>query len=250
MPYLIYNDMKFIITLISIQTVCTVASFNSCGQSNLSFSVPGIWSEVKLKDNWTPSTAPNYKEYNSGSSMGYGINLHYSFQPKFLLNNKNIYIHIGTGYFKQQFNVTRPFDYNSPAELIFYTDHYSYHCWQGLVGMSYNYPLKKNYFLMGALSYSFQYSFRQEYTPTYSTGTNFFTQVNHDKINFGKVVSLNVGLNKYLGRKLFLGLYLVAPFYIRWRNDKIFRNDPITYYHPKFSLGTFLSVAYRISKKS
>lgn len=236
---------------ITILVVCTLTTFNSCGQSRLSVSAPVIWSEVKVKDNWTPSTAPNYKEYHNGSGAGYGINLYYSFHPKLLTNDKHFSMNIGAGYFKQRFNVTRPFDYNSPVQPVFHTDHYSYHSWHGLIGMSYNYPLKKDYFLTGNLTYNALYSFRQDYTPiTYSAGTDYFTQINHEKINFGKIVSLNVGLNKYLGRKFSLGLYVSAPLYTRWRNDKIFNDDPTTYYHPKFSLGTYLSASYRINKKS
>ncbi|MBX2947605.1 MAG: hypothetical protein KF725_17375 [Cyclobacteriaceae bacterium] len=238
--------MKSTVLSITILVVCTLTIFNSSGQSNLSVSVPVIWSEVKVKDNWTPPTAPNYKEYHSGSAVGYGINLYYSFQPKLLTKDKHFFMNIGAGYFKQRFNVTRPFDYNSPVQPIFRTDHYSYHCWQGLIGLSYNYQLKKDYFLMGTLTYNALYSFRQDYVPTFTAET----QVNHEKINFGKIVSLNVGLNKYLGERFWLGLHVVAPLYTRWRNDKIFRDDPTTYYHPKFGLGTYLSVSYRISKNS
>lgn len=56
----------------------------SFGQNSLSISTPMIWSKVTVKDNWAPSTAPNYKEYREGSAFGFGVNLNYHFNPKLL----------------------------------------------------------------------------------------------------------------------------------------------------------------------
>lgn len=237
------------------QIKSTVAIFlliscTSYGQRSLSVTVPTIWSNVKVKDNWTPATAPNSEEYKEGSAFGYGIGLNYTFQPSFIIKDKHFTTNIGAGYFKQRFEIKRPFDYNSPVEPIFYTDHYSYHCWQGSLGITYNYELKRKYVLSGNLTYSMQYSFQQNYTPTYSVGTNFFTQVNHNQIDFGRLLILNVGLNKYFGKKMSFGFYLLAPVYTRWRNDKIFRDDPSTFFHPNFSIGTSISAAYHFKSKN
>lgn len=220
-------------------------SFSSYAQSSLSISVPIIWSNVKVKDNWTPTTAPNYEEYRKGSAFGYGANLNYSFQPKFIIKDKRFSVNFGGGYFKQRFDIRRPFDYDSPLEPIFRTDYYSYHCWQASVGLSFTHTLNKKYFLLTNLSYSILQSFKQEYTPIYG----FPTQENHHQINFGKALPLSVGLNKYFGNQFSLGLYVVVPVYTRWRNDKIFNDDPSTFSQPDFSLGTSVSIAYHFKAK-
>jgi hypothetical protein len=237
------------LVILIISTACTLLTYSCWGQSNLSLTTPILWSSVKVKDNWTPPTAPNYSEHKSGSALGYGIQIRYTFQLKHIIRSKNIFLNIGTGYFKQRFDIKRPFDYNSPLEPIYYTDHYSYHCWQGLLGLSYSHTLRKNYFLSGGLTYSILHSFRQDYTPTYSSGTDFFTQINYKKMNFGKIACLSAGLHKYLGKRFSIGLELLMPVYTRWRNDKIFRDNPSTFYNPTFSLGSYLSISYRLKEK-
>lgn len=204
-----------------------------------------IWSDVTVKDNWTPSTAPFYKEYLNGSAFGYGLNLNYSFQPKFLIKDKNFSVNIGLGYLVQRFDVSRPFNYYSPIEIIFYTDHYSYHCWQWTGGLTYSYPLNK-YNLVANISYGQSYSFRQVYT---SKSENFSTQVNSNNMDFGKMLSLSVGVERYLGERFSLGLHFLVPIYTRWRNDKIFEDNPTTYYQPESSLGLSINVAYFLKEK-
>jgi len=224
---------------------CMLAPLGSYAQNSLSVSFPMILSDVTVRDNWTPSTAPFYKEYLSGSALGYGINFNYSFQPKFLIKDKHFTLIIGAGYFIQRFDVRRPFSYNSPIEIIYYTDYYLYHCWQWIGGLTYSYPLNK-YNLVANMSFTQFYSFRQEYTPTRK---DFSTQVNSDKIDFGKMLSLSVGVNRYLGKRFLLGLNLLIPIYSRWRNDRIFNDDPATFYQPESSVGLYISVAYHLKEK-
>jgi hypothetical protein len=229
-----------------------LASFTAYGQNGFNISVPVIYSNVEIKDNWTPPTAINYKEYLSGTSLGYGLNMNYSFRPTFIIKDNRFLLNVGVGYFQQHFDISRPFDYNSALFIIYYTDHYSYHCLNLSAGLTYNLPLGEKYSLTGNLSYSQQSSFRQDYTPTYSPpnrGFDGFTQTNTTQIDFGKMLNLSVGINRNLGDRFSIGLNVLIPVYVRWRNDKIFKDDPSTFYSPKFSLGTSISIAYTLKKK-
>lgn len=244
--------MKSTVLSITIHAVCTLVSFHSYGQSSLSVSFPMIWSDVKVKDNWTPSTAPNYKEYREGSAFGYGVSLNYSFHPKFLIKDKHFSVNVGAGYFNQGFDIKRPFDYNSFIYIIYYTNHYAYQCLSLSVGLQYKYPLGKKHFLTANLYYYWLNSFRQDYTPTYSSpnrGFGGFTQFNNNQIDYGRMLSVSVGLKKQLGDRFSAGISLLVPIYTRWRNDQIFKDDPLTFSRPDFSLGSEISVAYHFKKQ-
>ena len=213
-------------------------------QSSLSISAPTIWSNIKVKDNWTPPTAPHYKKYRGGSAFGYGVNLNYSFQPKFIIKDKHFSINVGAGYFKQRFDIRRPFNYNSGIYIIYRTDNYSYHCWQWAGGLTYSYPINK-YALTANVSYSQLYSFRQEYSPTSGDPG----QVNKHKIDFAKMLSFSLGIQRNIGNEISIEVNVLLP-YSRWRNDEIFDDDPLTFSKPTFSIGTSISIAYHFKKKN
>ena len=223
--------------------------FTAYGQSILSVSVTTIWSDVEVKNNWSPPTAFDRKDYFDGTSLGTAINLNYSFHPTLLIKNRNILMNIGVGYFNQRFNVKRPFDYNSPLRPVFYTDNYIYSGLQWILGLSYCYPIKEKYFLKSNLSYTWMRSFRQDYTPTSNYGYGQLTQVNRNQIDFGNILLPAIGLNRNLGDKFAIGLSVLAPVYIRWRNDKIFKDDSSSFSHPKFSFGFSISSTYFIKRK-
>ena len=111
--------------------------FNTFGQSSISFSAPFIFNSVNFKNNWSPPTAINRRDYFNGTATAYGTNLTFSFRPKYIVKNENITLTIGMGYLRQRFDIERPFNYDSPLEPIFYTDHYSYHCFQAIIGVRY-----------------------------------------------------------------------------------------------------------------
>jgi hypothetical protein len=227
-------------------------SMSALGQNGFTLSAPVIYGNVEVKDNWTPPTAINYREYLSGTSLGYGVNLTYSFRPTFIIKNKHILLNVGIGYLQQRFDIRRPFDYNSLIYITYYTDYYVYNCLNLSVGLAYNFPLGEKYFLTGNLSYNQQSSFRQDYTPTYSSfnrGFDGFTQTNNNQIDFAKMLNLSIGINRNLGNRFSFGLNMLIPVYIQWRNDKIFRDDPSAFYSPKFSLGSSISITYNLKKK-
>jgi len=242
--------MKTIFT-ISVWVVLPSFFFGSHAQSSFTLSLPLIYSKLEMPNNWSPSTAINRQNQFNGSTVGTGITLVYSFRPTFIIKDKHISMNVGVGYFKQGFDIQRPFDYVSPAKPIFYTDYYSDHCLSWSLGVSYKYSLGANYFLTGNITYGLLSSFRQDYTPTYSVvGTGYFTQTNYNRIDFGNMLMLAIGINRNISDCLSLGFNVIAPVYSRWRNDKIFKDDPSTSYGPKFSLGSSLSIAYLLKQKT
>ncbi|MBS1559813.1 MAG: hypothetical protein JST69_13920, partial [Bacteroidetes bacterium] len=223
-------------------------SFSTKGQNSLSVSVPMIYSNVTVKNNWSPPTAYNRQNEFNGTSLGYGLNVQYSFKPPpFLTINKHFSLNIGVGYYRQVFNVERPLDYISPLFIVFYTKNYSYDCIHGLVGISYNQPIGKSYSLRGSLTYNLLNSFRQEYSVTYTSPP----EITHNSINrYGNFITCSLGGDKKINKRFSIALNILVPVFTRWRNDKIFGDDPSTFCSPSFSLGGSVNVIYRFKNKT
>lgn len=236
--------MKYAIVIFNSLFIVSISIY---GQGSFSLSIPAIYNTVEVPNNWSPPTAINRKNQFNGTSWGYGANVIYSFNPKFLNLDKNFTINIGGGYFKQRFNLQRPFNYNSPVEIIYYTDHYSYDNIQGIVGVSYKFPLKDNYSFNANFSYNWLNSFRQKYTPTYGSTSRDHSQIEHRKYVFGNILTFSFGLKKHWKDKYSLGLNLVFPLYTQWRMDKIFDDDPTKYFYPKPRGGNISSIGGNIS---
>mgnify|MGYP002779172216 CR=1 FL=1 len=235
--------------ILSILIVLAKTNFAQA-QSSLTLSAPLIHSKIEVADNWSPATAVGGRKHLNGTTTGYGINLNYSFRPAFLIKNPRISLDVGVGYFAQRFDLRRPFDYISPLEPIFYTDHYIYHCWQWSTGLTYKQPLNKKYFLSSNLSYTWLHSFRQEYTPVSNHGYGDMIQTAERPIGFGNIFMLGVGINRNVGEKLAFGFNVLVPLYVRWRNDSIFKDDPTKFYRPGFGLGLNASLTYRLKKNA
>lgn len=230
--------------------IVAFAAFHcSFGQNELTLSTSIIYSSIEVPNNWSPPTAVNRQNKFKGNGLGWGTHVTYSFHPNFLIKNKNIRMNLGFGYFKQLFNIERPFDYDSPMQPIFYTDNYSYHCFQSIVGFAYTRSIGSKFSINGNLSYRWLRSFRQDYTPTASYGHGDLTQVNRNQIDFGDLLILEIGVNRNLGNRYSVALNLLTPLYARWRNDKIFKDDTSTYSHPRFSLGSSISVIYNLRRR-
>lgn len=232
--------MKIILpVLFSCFVMCRTSAQNS-----FTVSTPIIFSGVKVKDNWTPYSSPVYKEFLTGSALGYGLQVNYSFKAFFLGLGKGFNTDVGLGYFRQRFDMVRPFNYTSPVQIIYYTDHYSYECVDLSAGLTYKKILSEKYFLKLGVKYNWLKSFQQNYKPT----SNFISQSNSRSIDFGSLIILSVKVNRRLSDKFSLGFATLAPIYTAWRNDKIFNDDPSTFNHPKFSLGFDFSISYLFKK--
>ena len=230
--------------MIKICIICFVLiTILAHGQNSLSISMPVIYSSVKVKDNWTPSTSPVYQEFLNGSATGYGANVTYSFTPFFMNPTKNLKVNVGVGYFNQRFDVKRPFNYSSPLFLVFYTDYYSYHCLNLLVGINYNYELRKFYLNCG-LTYNWLSSFQQVYKLYTET-----KQINSLNMDLGNILALTLGVKKKLTGKFLIGFDVLIPLYTTWRHDKIFNDDPATFYQPHSSIGANISFTYLLKSR-
>lgn len=211
-------------------------------QGSFSLSTPVIYNTVEVTNNYGP------QRQIKGTSWGYGANVVYSFAPKFLKLTKNFTINIGGGYFKQQFNLTRPFRYHAPAEVLYYTKSYSYDNFHGIVGLSYNFPVKHNYSFDINVLYNWLGSIRQKYTPNhYGAPDVSFNQIEHKKHVFGNIITSSIGLKKHWKDKYSFGLNLIIPLHTQWRMDQIFYDDPTKYFHPKSMGGNISSIGCSIS---
>lgn len=238
---------KFFIALRGFASVYVIilllTSITAFSQSEMSLTLPIVYSTVTVRDNWTPPTAPGYKEYIDGSAIRYGASLNYLFRLGALIKDENFKVSIGAGYFNQQFNVTRPFNYSSPIYIGFFTEKYAYHCLQGSLGMAYNFELNLKYSIITQLNYNWVHSFNQKYTPTYE---DYPSEHTSSQINFGGTLLLSIGVQRKVGKSFSAGAGIVVPLFTKWRNDKIFEDDPTTFSHPEFSLGVSVSLVYHL----
>ncbi len=208
-------------------------------QSNFSLTVPGIYTAVKVRNNYGPPRDI------SGNAITYGVLIAYSMHPTIITFNKRLVIDLGAGYLNHKFNIERPFHYNSPSQILYYTKDYAYDNLVAIVGLTYLYELRKSYLVNASASCTLLRSFHQQYTPTYNSGSDHFTQESDQHFNFGFTASLSCGLSKKINRYSF-GLNAMVPVLSQWRKDPIFEDDPSKYFHPGFSLGANLLFKYWI----
>jgi hypothetical protein len=237
------------IKTLSVSIFACFCVLNGIKAQSISLDFPIIYSDITVNDNWFPPTAVNGSNQDfHGNSMGYGINLVYTFQPSVFIKDKNLSLSIGIGYFIQRFNVIRPFDYESMQKIIFYTDHYSYYCFQSQLGLSYKYPIVTNYSISGSVFYNSLKSFRQKYKPKWEIGSPP-SQVNNYQLDFGSILILGIGVDRQLNQKFLISMDLIVPINTRWRNDRIFKDDPTTFSSPNFSIGTSMRFTYRFEMR-
>ena len=225
--------------------VCCLTCRLFC-QNSFTLSTPIIFSTASVPNNYSPPTAYNRQDKFNGSALGLGMNLTYSFNPNFLLKNKKLFFDIGLGYFKQYFSVNRPFDYPSPLFIIFYTKDYSYDCISGLAGVSYHYQLPKDLSIKVTAMFNILNSFRQSYVPTYPNSDAY---VSHNQFKYGDFWLGSIGLRKKVISKFVIALDVIIPVNTRWRNDKIFNDNPSTFYGAQHNVGLSISMSYDLNPK-
>jgi len=201
----------------------------------ISISIPVIWnnSEATFYRLGSPM-------YPSGKAISYGININHS-----RIIYKNLYGIIGIGYFKQKFGIKRPFKYDSPLAFLFFTDSYKYDNAQFYGGVGYKLDISKVFALKGYLTYNQFYSFRQKYT-NHSEASD---QINHKFISIGRMINLNIGVEKNITKKISIEFDALLPVSTHWNNDEIFvkydySNDTQQIGRTKFSIGTIISCNY------
>lgn len=198
---------------------------------------------------WNNSEATFYSLGNrktpSGKATSYGLNINYYRQVY-----KKIYGRIGIGYFKQSFNIVRPFEFDDPTNLLFATKSYNYKSFHWLIGIGYKLIISKKTLVNGYLTYNGFNSFKQAYTPAYLSNSSFQTsQINRKSISLGSMINVNLGLERNISKKFSIGLDALLPIYTRWNYDEIFykydySNDTQQIARNKFSIGAAILCYY------
>lgn len=180
-----------------------------------------------------------------GSAFSYGLNLNY-IHPV----DKSIFIKAGIGFFKQNFGIERPFYFEDPTALPFFTKKYSYAniYWHTGIGVKRKFGYKTRTEVI--VSYMSLHSIKQYYTPTY---LSFYSPRNRltaaRSFRLGYNINIEFGATRDVSEKISLGSHLFFPFMDHWNMDPIFVN---TYYSPDqqkiakniFSAGLSFSAYY------
>lgn len=207
---------------------------------SIGISIPIIWNNSE-----TTQSSSGSNNYKSGDAISYGININHS-----RILYKNLFIIVGIGYYKQVFDIQRPFKFDDPTKLPFYTKSYEYDNIQFLAGLGYSKPLKNNYSINCSLTYNHFISFKQKYTPEYLSNSSFQnSQINHKTLSIGRIINVNLGLEKALTKRISIELDATLPLLTHWENDETFFKN---YYYDNsqqigrniFSIGTIISCNY------
>lgn len=129
-------------------------SQNKIPNNSIGISIPIVWNN---------SQAVFYdlgkKQMPKGSAASYGINVDYSRSV-----SNNLFLTVGFGYFKQDFNIFRPFDFGDTlTRLLYHTKSYKYDNFHFAGGLGYIKNVSKTLSLKGAITYNIYYSFKQIY---------------------------------------------------------------------------------------
>lgn len=212
----------------------------SRANEQIGLSIPIIWNNTEIFNVYSGARA----KFISGSAVSLGVNFNYS-RNIF----KNIFFVGGIGYYKQNFGIVRPFDFNgdTTTKYGYHTKKYSYGNINSIIGLRYNHELNRNYSLCGSLLFNGLYSIHQKYIPI--SLTNYAIkkyQVESNSFSFGRMLNLNLGANRKISKKLSVGVDLVLPLYTRFRKDRIFQENANEFYHSKFSIGTNISIKHNL----
>ena len=216
--------LKFL--LVPMLLLCVIAS----AQVKTNFSKTEKVNTIKKNDKvnaigisvpviWNNSEATFYRlgrpYYPSGKAKSFGLNVFYN--KSFY---KSFYAKIGAGYFNQYFNIIRPFNYDSPFQLLFSTESYSYNCLQLFTGLGYQKTLGLKNLIKCELGYNYFSSFKQKYfnTPT-AISSN---QINYKSIPLGRMITLNIGIERKIFRHIYFGADFILPVFTRWTRDEMF----------------------------
>jgi len=198
---------------------------------------------------WNHSEAKYYQlgspVHKTGKSLSYGINVNYS-----TILYKQIFGKIGVGYFKQNFNIERPFDFDDPTSLSFYTKSYSYENIYLLLGIGYKQILTNKINLNGLFEFIQLISYKQKYTPAKTSNSSFQnSQKNSKTITLGKIFNAAIGLERIINQQFSVEFEVLLPLKTEWNNDPIFykydySNDAQKIAKNKFSIGSSISCLF------
>lgn len=234
---------------IKILTLLFILSFNFCFSQIKNEKIKAIGVSVPLlfnNSNGVYYSLGNRRE-PTGKAVSYGININYT---------RTIYkgwiTSLGVGYFRQSFNIIRPFNFSGDTvtNLLYSTKKYNYHCLELNAGFGYSYALNNKYKLNGVGSFNSFSSFKQNYNPNgQSPLVPSPNQVNKKYFIIGYNFNASLGLEYLLSKKISIGADVIVPVITKWKNDEIFikslfGNDSQKIAENRFSIGTMLSCKY------
>jgi len=234
--------IKFLTLLIILPFQFCFSQTDKRQNNSVGVSIPMIWNN---------SNGVYYSLGNRiepiGKSVSYGINLNYT-----RMIHKGWFTSLGAGYFKQSFNIIRPFNFSGDTltNLLYSTKNYSYHCLALNAGIGYRYIVNNKFTFNGVASYTLFNSFKQKYTPTgYSGFEHEKVQINRKSLQIGYMANLSLGGEFRLTNKISVGMDIVVPVKTKWQTDKIFiespfGNDSQKIAENRFSIGMMLSCKY------
>ncbi len=199
---------------------------------------------ISLPIIWNNSAATFYRlvtrQAPNGKAVSYGLNINYSKTIQ-----RNYYGTIGVGYFKQIFNITRPFNYINPTDLGFSTKSYNYKNIHLFAGIGNIVNISKEFYLNFGLLFNLFYSYQQEYL----IPSNLPTQIITSSMELGKMINGSIGVEKFITKKISTGFNILIPIYVNWYDDEVFvkydySNDTQQIARNKLSLGSSLSLKY------
>ena len=235
--------LKQLLLLLYLCSTIKLYSQEKTNSNKLGFSIPLVWNN----SNGVYYSLGNRRE-PSGNATSYGININYS---HFVY--KNLFLIGGVGYYKQRFNIQRPFQYRAPdgSEPLVNTKKYSYQNIHLLIGVGYQKTLSTKWGVAGQLSYNMYNSYRQKYEQGYSPGKN---EIYKNHFMLGNMINLDLRCERYINNRVSIGAAIVFPIYVHWNDDKIFNkydyaDDTQIVANQKFSFGANFSVYYQLKNK-
>ncbi len=229
---------KTLLQLFILALTHTVVAQENKANNQISISTPLIWNH----SNGVYYTLGNRREPD-GKAISYGINSRYS-----RIISHGIFATAGVGYFRQNFNIQRPFDYVTPdgSEPLIRTESYSYSNFNMLAGVGYQKKLSKEVIVKGEVIFNQYYAFREKYRQSYSPGVN---EIYKKSFFTGQSVFLALGMSKFISHRFSVGAEWLQPVHTRWKDDDIFfeydySTDSQIIAKNKFSTGISLSFYY------
>ena len=207
--------------------------------------------EVSTPIVWNNSNGIYYslgnKQKPMGKSVSYGLDVNY-----IRTIYKGIFIKPGIGYFKQSFNINRPFSFDGDTitKLLYYTKNYKYDCIRLSIGIGKIFSIKKKLSITSLVSVNLLNTVRQTYKPDRFSGLEHKKkQINNKKFVIGSNINLIGGIGYRVSKKIGIGTEIIFPMNTKWKDDKIFKNN---YYandsqiiaETNSTIGTTLNLTY------
>lgn len=237
--YLIKSQfMKKSILLITLLSITVGINAQTKSLNSISVSVPIIWN-----NSYGVFYALGTRKEPEGKNKSMGVNINYN-----RTIYKNIFGIVGIGYLKQNFKIERPFEFDSPTNLLYSSQSYSYSSVQFDLGLGILINLNSKFKLVPKVKYSHLSTYKQKYIVYKDLGTE---QTNKLNFSLGNILQSSLELNYNISKQLSLGVGLLVPLSIKWKNDNIFFkyndiSDSQIIAYNKFSIGSLITLNYNI----